>query len=145
MLSRICFAALATCALAVVGPSVHGQDPYGFQFGYTQAYQNSFANRLPTPPYFSVYPPVYYGQRYARPYGDSPYASFPTLRSAPNYYPTPREVPFRTRSVINPYALPKAHARVQSQTNEPVAESAHIGKTVEIINPYTVDRMAIGK
>ncbi len=29
---------------------------------------------LPVPPYFAVHPPVYYGERYYRTYGESPYA-----------------------------------------------------------------------
>jgi hypothetical protein len=29
---------------------------------------------LPVPPYYAVHPPVYYGQRYYRTYGESPFA-----------------------------------------------------------------------
>lgn len=29
---------------------------------------------IPAPPYYAIHPPVYYGQRYFRTYGESPYA-----------------------------------------------------------------------
>ena len=29
---------------------------------------------IPVPPYYAIHPPVYYGQRYFRTYGESPYA-----------------------------------------------------------------------
>jgi hypothetical protein len=149
MISRCCFAAFAAFALAFGNSAVQAQDPYAFQFGYTMGYQNSFRNRLPAPPYFSVFPPVYYGKRYERPYGDSPYAAFPQLRSAPDYYPVPKEVPFRTRTVINPHV--ESHMRVEANgvpsENAPVAEmpaagTSHVGRTVEIINPFAQERYA---
>lgn len=67
---------------------------YGGSFG-------SFRNNTPVPPYFAIHPPVYYGKRYQRPYGDSPYASLSTLQPNPGYMPTPRA---ETRPrIINPY------------------------------------------
>ncbi len=65
------------------------QGPFEFQYGYTLGIQSSFRNRLPVPPYFSVYPPVYYGRRYERPYGESPFASWPLLQANPSYQPVP--------------------------------------------------------
>jgi hypothetical protein len=145
MVSRICFAAFATLALVFSGTAQAG-DPYAFQFGYTQGYQNSFRNRLPTPPYFSIYPPVYYGRRYERPYGDSPYAAFPQLGSAPGYHPVPKEVPFRTTTIINPHVEQGAHHQAQPRatSSEPVATAPRMGRTIEIINPYAQERMASG-
>ncbi|MEM6688481.1 MAG: hypothetical protein AAF664_03580 [Planctomycetota bacterium] len=37
------------------------------------------------PPYFALHPPVYYGARYVRPYGLSPYASQSMLQPTPGY------------------------------------------------------------
>jgi hypothetical protein len=56
-------------------------------FGY-----NNFNNRPGVfnnylPPYFSMHPPVYYGERYYRPYGASPFAAWPQLQANPNYSP----------------------------------------------------------
>ena len=141
MVAKLSFALLAAFALVCAGPSAQAVDPFGFQFGYTMGYQNSFRNRLPTPPYFSIYPPVYYGKRYERPYGDSPYASFPQLRSAPDYHPVPKEVPFRTRSIVNPH-VEQNGVHGHHIHSEPIAVAApRIGRTIEIVNPYAQDVM----
>jgi len=139
MFAKMSFALTSFFALGFANPTVEAQDPYGFQVGYSLGYQNSFRNRLPAPPYFSVFPPVYYGKRFERPYGDSPYASFPQLRSAPDYHSVPKDAPVRTRSVSNPHV--EQGARVESKARghdgEPVAAMPpKIGRTVEIINPF---------
>ena len=140
MNSKLILSLVAVLALGWGGTSARAQGPYASQFGYSLGYQNSFRNRLPTPPYFSIYPPVYYGKRFERPYGDSPYASLPQLRSAPDYHPVPKETPYRTRTVMNPHVDHQRNVQVQG---EPVAfESPRIGKTVEIINPFASDLIA---
>ena len=137
MVSKLVLSVAAIVAFGCVSPSVQAQGPFGNQFGYTLGYQNSFRNRLPTPPYFAIYPPVYYGKRFERPYGDSPYASFPQLQSAPNYHPVPAESPTRTHTVTNP------HANHSSSTNAaPVEVAPRIGRTVEIINPFATEQFA---
>ena len=57
-------------------------------FGYNIGQQN-FAGTVNNfnPPYFSMHPPVYYGQRFYRPYGESPIASWPQLQANPSYMP----------------------------------------------------------
>ena len=147
MIAKFSLGLLVALATVCAIPSAQAQDPFGFQFGYTLGYQNSFRNRLPTPPYFAIYPPVYYGNRYQRPYGDSPFAAFPQLRSGPDYYAVPRDVPFRTRSVINMHADPSS---VQHAVSEPVAEAGpqatapQAGKTVVIVNPFAQWQVAQG-
>ena len=73
--------------------SVRGQDAsglgYGYLFGYGATNTPGIRSFVPAPPYFALHPPVYYGKRYTRPYGDSPFASWPQLRSAPGYQPRP--------------------------------------------------------
>ncbi|MCU0708784.1 MAG: hypothetical protein MUF23_10875 [Pirellula sp.] len=96
------FVALGACEVS----QAQVMDPiYGFPFGYTLGAQWSLRNRLPAPPYFSIYPPVYYGKRHLRPYGESPYASFPLLGQIPDYSPVPAEayagIP---RTIPNPHA-----------------------------------------
>ena len=138
MVSKLVLSVAAIVAFGCVCPSVQAQGPFGNQFGYTLGYQNSFRNRLPTPPYFAIYPPVYYGKRFERPYGDSPYASFPQLQSAPNYHPVPAEAPTQTHTVTNPHAN---HSL--SSNAAPVAIVApRIGRTVEIINPFATEQFA---
>lgn len=63
--------------------------PYGFYQPYGVRYSTS----VRTPPYFALNPPVYYGQRYARPYGESPFAS-PPLLTAPADYQVQRAAAF---------------------------------------------------
>ncbi len=145
MFSKLILSFTAVVALGFVCQSAHAQDPYAFQFGYTLGNQNSFRNRLPTPPYFSVFPPVYYGKRFERPYGDSPYASFPQLRGSSDYHPVPKETPFRTRTVLNPHVdqLPGLNVPGANAGGESVAIlPARVGRTVEIINPYAADQVA---
>lgn len=54
-------------------------------FGFYQPYGIRYSTSVRTPPYFALNPPVYYGSRYARPYGASPFAS-PPLVTAPASY-----------------------------------------------------------
>lgn len=64
----------------------NGHGNLGFvPFGFYQPYGIRYSTTVRTPPYFAVNPPVYYGPRYARPYGESPFAS-PPLLSAPTSY-----------------------------------------------------------
>ena len=54
-------------------------------FGYYQPYGAVYRNAVPNPPYFATNPPVYYGARYSRPYGMSPFAAPPVLQAANGY------------------------------------------------------------
>lgn len=74
-------------AMAISADDAQAQQGFsGFApFGFYQPYGARYSNFLPTPPYFATNPPVYYGARYARPYGLSPFAS-PPLANAPNSY-----------------------------------------------------------
>jgi hypothetical protein len=123
-------------------------DPaYGFPFGYSLGAQASFRNRLPTPPYFSIYPPVYYGKRYVRPYGESPYASFPLLGQVPNYNPVPAEtrasVPV---TIVNPHApccdekAPQPEENAQPKVM--IITENRVGKKRTIINPFAREQVA---
>jgi hypothetical protein len=136
MVTKFILSIAAALALTCFASNSQAQGPFDYQFGYTLGYQNSFRNRLPTPPYFAIYPPVYYGKRYERPYGDSPYASFPQLRSAPDYYPVPKETPLRSSTVMNPHVPHSVGAN-----SAPVAVvPPRVGRTVEIINPYATEQ-----
>jgi hypothetical protein len=78
--------ALAGTMTAGRAEAFHGPGNLGFMpFGFYQPYGVRYRNSVSTPPYFALNPPVYYGSRYARPYGDSPFAS-PPLLSAPSSY-----------------------------------------------------------
>jgi len=140
------FSACAFAVLAFGGfSSTQAIDPvYGFPFGYSLGYQFSFRNRLPTPPYFAIHPPVYYGARHVRPYGESPYASFPLLGSLPDYGPVPA---VRTaaieRTITNPHAEPCCAEGAEPAQDKPqvqiVAESP-VGKPRLIVNPFAQEQ-----
>ncbi|MEM9826444.1 MAG: hypothetical protein AAF958_07630 [Planctomycetota bacterium] len=93
MIKRFTLAmALMIGAIVSTGSDAQAQGPapfgFGFQpFGFYQPYGATFGNQLRTPPYFSLNPPVYYGARYARPYGASPFAAPPMVGAAQGYRP----------------------------------------------------------
>ncbi|MFO0923833.1 MAG: hypothetical protein U0905_15235 [Pirellulales bacterium] len=124
----------AACCLGGIftNGTVQAQDPaFGFLYGYSLGQARAIRTHLPAPPYFAVHPPVYYGERYARPYGDSPYASWPTLQANPNFRPEP--IQDRTQTILNPHAGQSGPAPTASF--QPVAQ----GKKVVIINPYAME------
>ncbi len=98
---------LAFLATALSCESASAQYPLGiggFQpFGFYQPYGARYSNSLSTPPYFALHPPVYYGARYARPYGISPFAS-PPIVTAPSGYEGRLRTNFQqTPTQCNPY------------------------------------------
>jgi len=74
-------------------------------FGFYQPYGAQYGTSIRTPPYFATNPPVYYGQRYARPYGISPFAAPPAV-SAPASYTAQPATAFVAPPVMNPYTSP---------------------------------------
>jgi hypothetical protein len=138
---------LLAATLVSLGAAVtaEAQDPFAFQFGYTLGYQNSFKYRVPAPPYFSVHPPVYYGKRYTRPYGESPYASWPLLQANPSYMPMPT-ANYSAMSVVNPHCEPHIPT-ISVGEGEPMAEKPTMAprkssEAVVIINPYALEHYA---
>jgi hypothetical protein len=123
-------------------------DPvYGFPFGYTLGAQASLRNRLPAPPYFSIYPPVYYGKRYVRPYGESPYASFPLLGQIPNYSPVPAgRLESLPPPIVNPHAPccsdDKSPAQNDATPEVTIITQGRPGRTRVIVNPYAQEQIA---
>jgi hypothetical protein len=107
----------------------------GFQpFGFYQPYGIRYSTSVRTPPYFALNPPVYYGSRYARPYGASPFAS-PPLLSAPSSYQVrpaaafvqPMPTPIGPQ-VCNPYCAHHPHDQGGHQGD--AAEELPLGDTV---------------
>ncbi len=133
---------LSTSLFSIGAQSAQALDPaFGFQFGYALGQANQFRNRLPAPPYFAVYPPVYYGERYARPYGESPFASWPLLTAGEDYRPK------AARSAVM-YANP--HVKGASPCNgciQPTADASEVstGKFVTIDNPFASTNSALAK
>jgi hypothetical protein len=81
-------------------------------FGYYAFPLSYYGQRyVPQPPYFALHPPVYYGERYARPYGASPFACACQLK-VPDSYRAHRRADFVPLSLHNP------HYKVAEHTNE---------------------------
>jgi hypothetical protein len=96
-------AILSVIALAIGAGQASADNGWAVAARYGYGGFNNFAIRpyVPAPPYFALHPPVYYGARYARPYGDSPFAAFPQLQPGPGYHAKPYVDSWVT--VNNPY------------------------------------------
>jgi hypothetical protein len=136
-----------TALLASSGATAHAQDPYGLGFAYLFGYGATNTPRIssfvPAPPYFALHPPVYYGQRYTRPYGDSPFASWPQLQPAAGYHAHPAAP--HAQIVVNPYApaiCPDCPAEVPAEvpadapSDSPVIQNSRPAMPLVIDNPY---------
>lgn len=103
-------------------------------FGFYQPFGAQFSTSIRTPPYFATNPPVYYGARYARPYGLSPFAAPPQLQAGADYrgrlgtdflepaQPTPGYVPRYDIPAPAPLCNPYIHGSTTSQTNEKIGK-----------------------
>jgi hypothetical protein len=100
------FGLFGTSTASAFGPNGGaGQGGFGFPFvpfGFYQPYGAHYGTSLRTPPYFATNPPVYYGARYARPYGLSPFAA-PPMMDAPADYRGRLAEQFVRPPVNNPY------------------------------------------
>ena len=79
---------------------------YGGGLGFGYPLISSAQACAPRVPYFALHPPVYYGQRYTRPYGASPFASGPLLQPNSQYTPAPQVQRSQTPAalvVMNPH------------------------------------------
>lgn len=131
---------VSACTQAVA--SAHNGLGLAYLYGYrgfagygTRAYG-------PPPPYFSMHPPVYYGKRYSRPYGVSPFAAWPQLQANPAYAPaiaTPQ-----TQIIANPHfqgcTAPNSGCQGPAVETYPAAVGGVVKnlapKPVEFDNPY---------
>ena len=126
-----------TCFILLAGTSqIAKAADYGglglaYLYGYG-GYNTGFTNRSfgPPPPYFALHPPVYYGQRYTRPYGASPFAAWPQLQSNAHY--TPRRHVDRSQTISNPYV---AGGVVRSSGPQQIVSAKPVQPLV-IDNPY---------
>ncbi len=126
--------------VAAAGRSAQASEPgFSFAFGYSLGQANQFRNRLPAPPYFSIYPPVYYGERHERPYGESPYASWPLLQASSDYQARPKQAPVQ---FVNPH-VPAATPCASCGQGVVEASPAEMGKMVTIVNPFVVPNASV--
>lgn len=83
-------------------PGMAGAGYPWMPYGFYQPYGAHYGTSLRTPPYFALNPPVYYGTRYSRPYGLSPFAA-PPMMSAPASYEGRVAQRFVSPPVMNPF------------------------------------------
>lgn len=114
-----------------------GWGGYGYGNGFGNFFETPYATgRIPTPPYFSIHPPVYYSHAVPRTYGHSPFAY-------PGFYRTPDVVvePI-SQSIDNPYVEQTKTADVDTKEDgEPTpAEDEDFAQAEPqpqtIVNPY---------
>ncbi len=123
---------LALVGWATVAVSAEGSEPFrGWGRGYAPYYSPYSADftglygigRIPTPPYFSLHPPVYYSYPVARPYGYGPYAYPPYVMTPELAQPAPK--------VIHNQYVPK-------KTSTEVKKERVAGAPLRISNPFVV-------
>ncbi|QDT12596.1 hypothetical protein K239x_46060 [Planctomycetes bacterium K23_9] len=116
---------LALVAAVFSSDTASAQQPCGFggfqPFGFYQPYGARYGSSLATPPYFALNPPVYYGARFARPYGMSPFAS-PPIVTAPAGYQGRLRTNFQQTSL--------QHSARVSHSNPYVSKSAQFASAV---------------
>ncbi len=123
---------LLPCLLALTCQSSVKADnglAMAYLFGYGGNGGARMQSYVPSPPYFAMHPPVYYGERFTRPYGASPFAAWPQLQGNANYAPS-RHVD-RSQMIGNPYFGSSAEP-VQAE----IITRATVAEPIEIENPY---------
>jgi hypothetical protein len=124
--------------LALGGGMLSSANAADYWYGhYAGWYQYPFGNdvyrlgNVPTPPYFAIHPPVYYGKRVGMPYGNSPYTRppRPVVRVSPQ---SKKQQPARGVMIENPFVKQKKKAK-GSKKKKDLSSKPKI-----IVNPYVV-------
>lgn len=107
-----------------------------YLYGYGGIGQTRLRSYGPPPPYFALHPPVYYGQRFTRPYGVSPFATWPQVQAGPNYSASPHVN--RVQTIINPYCPAPGMNSISVPMGDGgfVTTSEPASQSVEFDNPY---------
>lgn len=129
----------AACADGPGGFAGQGNHGYPFvPFGFYQPYGAQYGTSISTPPYFALNPPVYYGTRYSRPYGLSPFAA-PPMMDAPASYRGQVAPAFVRPPVGNPYIIESCATGCASAATAGEAKvvAKQIGKVQ--INPFSTE------
>ena len=133
-----CFASLAVLLLSIPS-AASAYWPYGGYMGWGQSGYglgfNYASNYVPSPPYYAIYPPVYYSQQItARHYGASPFA-WPAGFSPITYVPQGELTGPSPGMIENPFVRSKA---ATSATDSDITKAAAEPESTE--NPFVVSR-----
>jgi hypothetical protein len=140
MIRNACFSLAALLLLALPSTSSAYWPYYGAWGGGPWGYPHQYAvGYVPPPPYYSIYPPVYYSPHITmRHYGSSPYAwpagFSPTSYAVRGYAAKPAE----PLMIVNPYVqvegaapAPAAGAAAQAKSPAPLRiENPHVASTI---------------
>jgi hypothetical protein len=136
MIRSVCLAAAAALLLAAPS-SASAYWPYyggfGTPWGYGYGYTANYGGYIPAPPYYSVFPPVYYSAHITkRHYGASPYAWPAGMQ--PMTYVSRSAVP-----AVEPLMIENPHVQGARRTSvKPAADVTTDVKPLRIDNPYVV-------
>ncbi|MEX2185578.1 MAG: hypothetical protein WD875_02245 [Pirellulales bacterium] len=129
--ARFALCAAVAAGVALVAETASAQDVqvrhYMSDYGIGSWERPYSSSRIPTPPYFSIHPPVYYSYPVPRTYGYTPWAY-------PSYVMTPEiKAPVEPAVFDNPYVQPDAtpaattkSASVKKASTPVVIENPHV-------------------
>lgn len=129
----VCFLlpAAASAQFPWYGPIAGGYG--GFDNGYVYPYFYRVRS-IPTPPYFALHPPVYYGPRLIyRPYGNSPFAYPSWYERQFDNAPSPYRPPSEPLLIVNPFVRQDAAPAEEQSTAAPAERRT-------VLNPYVAAR-----
>jgi hypothetical protein len=135
MVRSVCLAAAAALLLAVPS-SASAYWPYGgfgpWFNGYGYGYTSNYGGYIPAPPYYSVFPPVYYSAHITkRHYGAAPYA-WPAGMQPITY------VNYTAVPAIEPLMVENPHVAGARPTSAEGKEVKIEVKPLKIDNPHFV-------
>lgn len=120
LLSAVAFSATMQETASATGVAPYGTGGFAYPGWFYQSSPYA-TGRIPTPPYFSIHPPVYYSAPVPRTYGYSPYAYPGTVR-------TPElEVSQKVAIIQNPFTSDKKNKKGMKTASS---------KARMIINPF---------
>jgi hypothetical protein len=133
MIRNVCLLAALLVCLALPSTS-NAYWPYwgfagygGYGWGFNQA-----TNYVPSPPYYAIYPPVYYSPFItARQYGASPYAWYPGMH--PVNYAEGEGAP-----APDPVIIENPFVKGAKTTSKSAEASKIVVQPLKIHNPYVV-------
>jgi hypothetical protein len=139
MIRSVCLAAVAALLLAVPSSAsaywpYYGGFGYPWGCGYGYGYTANYGGYIPAPPYYSVFPPVYYSSHITkRHYGASPYAWPAGMQ--PITYVNSMDVPAAEPLMIeNPFVTGARRTSAVQPAEASTAEAAPLPKMIE--NPF---------
>ena len=126
---------VAALVLSCTATAAHAQNcvgglGLGYLYGYG-GYNTGVSNYNHNVPYFALHPPVYYGQKYTRPYGVSPFAAWPQLQGNPGYSPVAQLNEAPAAVIMNPHVNDFRGGGAVSGVVEVTAPEPKV-----ILNPY---------